>query len=476
MISNSKKSELIRYNTIISSNFGDNCEIICIHLLKNRKIGKRIKTKITLTLQGKCGKTRTIDSQSLTTNRRTLDINNGFNLCDNPLGICSDCDEDSFAEVSIDYQHDRNEYPRGGIWNEKNNGPARQVKKTSSELYSFTCVNPLCKHPYKMTPSKIVNEKRGCMYCSKGSKNLCGSKDCNVCVNKSLLSTRPNIMEVWSSKNEVPPYAIMKTSSIDIFLDCPGCKESYKRNIRTINFTCNLMCKTCKDKSIIRQEITCEECYSKFMRTTDGETQCQCCKGVNIQSIPLCKKDNCDKCFNRSAKKRQIDEGFGSLIFLEVQNNCTLRDISRMSGREYQFHCDLCEETISIKFHKKAINCPNCSPKFTTEEYVRKLLYKITNKYFIKTRTLSWLIDNTNNNHLELDGYNDELKVAFEYQGEQHYILTFLNQHNNENLENTKRKDKLKLKLCHENGVKLIVVPYWYPHTSVEQFLREYIQ
>ena len=117
MISNLKKTELIKYNDIILKKHGSNCEIKCIDLLKNRKIGKRIKT--TITLQGKCGKTRIIDSESLTKNQQTLDINNGFNLCDNPLGICSDCDEDSFAEVSIDYQHDRNEYPRGGIWNEE---------------------------------------------------------------------------------------------------------------------------------------------------------------------------------------------------------------------------------------------------------------------------------------------------------------------------------------------------------------------
>lgn len=267
----------------------------------------------------------------------------------------------------------------------------------------------------------------------------------------------------------------MKTSGKDIFLDCPGCKESYKRNIRTINDTSKLLCNTCKGKSIIRQEITCEECYSKFMRTTDGETHCQCCKGVNIPSIPLCKKDNCDKCFNRSAKKRQIDEGFGSLIFLEAENGCTLRDISRMSGQEYLFHCDICNETSCINFHRKAINCPICS-KFTREKYVKDLLYNITKKDFTKTRTLPWLKDDTNNNHMELDGYNNELKVAFEYQGEQHYILTYKNQYNNETLENIKRKDKLKLKLCYENRVKLIVVPYWVHNTRLEQFLREHIQ
>jgi len=207
------------------------------------------------------------------------------------------------------------------------------------------------------------------------------------------------------------------------------------------------------------------------MRTTDGETKCQCCKGVEFPSIALCKKDNCNKCYERSAKKRQIDEGFGSLRFLEAINECTLRDISRMSGQEYLFDCDLCNKTISIKFHKQVINCPNCAPKFTSEEYIRELLYNITDKYFSKTRSLSWLIDDKNKNQLELDGYNDELKVAFEYQGEQHYKLTYYNQIDTVKLREIQRKDVLKIKLCNENGVKLIIVSCDMPPSKYNEYL-----
>ena len=55
---------------------------------------------------------------------------------------------------------------------------------------------------------------------------------------------------------------------------------------------------------------------------------------------------------------------------------------------------------------------------------------------------------------------NDELKVGFEYQGEQHYILTHHNHYNAETLHNIKRKDKLKNQLCTENNVTLLTISY----------------
>ncbi len=48
--------------------------------------------------------------------------------------------------------------------------------------------------------------------------------------------------------------------------------------------------------------------------------------------------------------------------------------------------------------------------------------------------------------------------MAFEYQGEQHYNLTYYNQYDSVKLLDIQRKDALKIKLCNENGVKLIIV------------------
>jgi hypothetical protein len=60
--------------------------------------------------------------------------------------------------------------------------------------------------------------------------------------------------------------------------------------------------------------------------------------------------------------------------------------------------------------------CPECSGS-RGETYCRLMLETIFNKPF-PTKHSKWL------EGLELDGYNEELGIAFEYQGEQHYAPT----------------------------------------------------
>lgn len=455
VLSKAKQSEIKKYNDIILKNYDPNCGVECIDILYKKTTGTRIRTNTTLTLRrtSGCKGIRKIDSESLTTNRRTFDITSGYNLCDDET--CALCEEQSCVKLSTEYQNNRTLYPRGGIWDEGINGNARQVNKNSSDNQTFTCINPLCKHSYQMTPSKIINEQRGCPYCSRGAKKICGKNDCIPCTNKSL-ATRQNIMKVWSSKNTTPPYAIMKTSNQEIWLDCHGCGIPYIRNIRTINDTCELICKSCKNNSVITREIDCIECNLPFMRTAEGQTKCQCCRGVDSPSIPLCSTNDCKKCYDRSFAKRIEDDGIGSLIFREDLNKCTPRNISRQSGQEYMFYCDLCNQIISTPLHKQIVCCTNCSGKFNTENYIRDILSDIHGKLFTKTRSLRWL--NDDGTLLELDGYNEELKIAFEYQGEQHYKLTYYNGYNSVKLLDIQRKDALKIKLCKKNGVKLIIV------------------
>jgi uncharacterized protein YkuJ len=73
---------------------------------------------------------------------------------------------------------------------------------------------------------------------------------------------------------------------------------------------------------------------------------------------------------------------------------------------------------------------------------------------------------------MELDGYNEELHMAFEYQGEQHYNLTYYNQSDPVKLQDIQRKDALKLKLCEENSVKLIIVSCNMPKKEHYEFLE----
>ncbi len=61
---------------------------------------------------------------------------------------------------------------------------------------------------------------------------------------------------------------------------------------------------------------------------------------------------------------------------------------------------------------------------------------------------------------MELDGYNEGLKLAFEYHGIQHYKKVKFFHPTDEVLNVRKSDDQLKRELCNKNGVLLIEVPY----------------
>lgn len=83
----------------------------------------------------------------------------------------------------------------------------------------------------------------------------------------------------------------------------------------------------------------------------------------------------------------------------------------------------------------------------------------------------TFLLNPTTNRLLELDGYNKELNLAFEYQGSQHYGF---NKHFHRNYSDYSRqleRDAYKKKKCREMGIDLIIIP-----SSVRyEMLAEYI-
>lgn len=102
--------------------------------------------------------------------------------------------------------------------------------------------------------------------------------------------------------------------------------------------------------------------------------------------------------------------------------------------------------------------CPTCNVTFG-ENICRLFFEKFFNKDFIKTKP-KWLITELGT-RLELDGFNDELNIAFEYHGIQHYIIDGFFIKTEEQLNKRKNDDLLKIKLCKENNVKLIVIPFF---------------
>lgn len=112
--------------------------------------------------------------------------------------------------------------------------------------------------------------------------------------------------------------------------------------------------------------------------------------------------------------------------------------------------------------------------KFVTESKgeieCKRVVTSLFNKPFYKIRPDFLQNDETGHN-LEIDIFNDELKLGIEYNGRQHYdYLPYFHKDYNTFLKQ-KYRDELKTKRCLQHGVQLIVVPYTIKHKEIETFL-----
>ena len=72
---------------------------------------------------------------------------------------------------------------------------------------------------------------------------------------------------------------------------------------------------------------------------------------------------------------------------------------------------------------------------------------------------------------MELDGYNEELALAFEYQGEYHYKYISYFHQKIRDFKKRKEDDKLKRVLCEKRGIILIEVPYSIKYEQMQEFI-----
>jgi len=106
------------------------------------------------------------------------------------------------------------------------------------------------------------------------------------------------------------------------------------------------------------------------------------------------------------------------------------------------------------------------------ETECRRVLEKIFKQRFIKSRPKFLNNPVTGGRYnLELDGYCELLKLAFEYNGRQHYEYTSYFHKNKEDFLNQKYRDVIKKSMCKDNGVNLIEVPYTVKIEDIEYYI-----
>jgi hypothetical protein len=192
----------------------------------------------------------------------------------------------------------------------------------------------------------------------------------------------------------------------------------------------------------------------------------QCEKGhktlFGIGSI----ESGCIECYNEKRFTSLVDI-HNWLTKNESSINLVLGQLWKGSSFQYSFFCTICEVNFNRSIHSilNGSLCPNQTRSFS-EIVVQHYLEKILNINFITNKKYNFLI-NSNGNKMELDGYNEKFKIAFEHHGLQHYELGFFHEDDNV-LRKRIQDDSLKRELCRKNNIKLIEIPALFVLTPLE--------
>jgi hypothetical protein len=127
-----------------------------------------------------------------------------------------------------------------------------------------------------------------------------------------------------------------------------------------------------------------------------------------------------------------------------------------------------------IELQHRSLNIPSKRSKTESKGEIecKRAAEKIFNKPFKKIRP-DFLKSELTGKNLEIDIYNDDLKIGIEFDGQQHFKYT-PHFHRNGELDFQKQlqRDKFKEEKCKEHGIRLIRVPYLVKQDEIEGYIR----
>jgi len=197
-------------------------------------------------------------------------------------------------------------------------------------------------------------------------------------------------------------------------------------------------------KSILKWK--CNKCYFEFF--------------LNFEKVHY-RNQGCKKCSKRPKITLEDCQNLakgrnGKLLSLIYINNST----------NMEWMCNICKQIWLSRLSdvKRGSWCSNCKVN-SAEKICKEIFESLLGYKFIKIRP-KWLLSNKNKK-LELDGYCEELNLAFEYNGRQHYEIVKDFHMTEDILRQQQQRDNLKLKLCNDNNVDLIVIKFKAHYTKI---------
>ena len=170
----------------------------------------------------------------------------------------------------------------------------------------------------------------------------------------------------------------------------------------------------------------------------------------------------CPKCgIETRANKKKLQNGLQKAQqYAESKGGKCLSEIYINQKTKLEWTCSNINHKSWFSTFEKAVLlgrwCPECGIYYYKEHIIRNLLDYLLDTKFIKTKP-KWNINPKTNNYLELDGYSETLRIAFEFQGEHHYKEGVFS-NTKDDLEYIQFKDKIKKQNCENNNIKLLVI------------------
>lgn len=312
-------------------------------------------------------------------------------------------------------------------------------------LFEWQCSNG---HKWKAQPNKVLSLKSWCTKCRS-------------------LDTINKIKDKIKDKNFKLISGKIENFKSIVFLEC-GMGHSWKCTTASVFFQ-DTGCPQCAGTLPLSIEAAQElakskggTCLSTEYKNAKTHLQWQCKEGhiwnAVYDAVSGGKRNKgtwCSQCAHSNKEKKYSFEFANTLA--QSRNGKFLSEQMNYVLDRYEWECANGHKwKTSFSAILNGGWCPSCS-RHLGERFTRIAFETLFDKKFPTTRP-AWLRSEAGT-QLSLDGYCEELKIAFEHQGEQHYSNK--NYYGNSDIEQEKIKtyDKRKKILCKQYGVDLFIIP-----------------
>jgi hypothetical protein len=190
-----------------------------------------------------------------------------------------------------------------------------------------------------------------------------------------------------------------------------------------------------------------------YQTISGGRGGCKTCRNTKLKKI------NKERGLKIQDVLDAVNKRGGKLLSSEYKNIDSTLEFECSRGHRF-------ENTFSKIKHRNQW-CPTCNKGSKSEEITRTTFEQLFGLTFPKYRP-TWL-KNDRGNRMEIDGYCKELNIGFEYQGIQHFTKDIYGK----SLSLRIKDDKLKAKLCKDNGVKLFILDYTMDYSELKAQIKK---